>query len=357
MKKYIFWSIPCLLLSILIFTSCEKSQLNGVHDDTITTYKNASESHSAELMGEAMIYSDLSGGTVADILSVASTYTPNISNYKVEFADGRDTTISLTSVMLSFKDTTDFLEALEISSYFSLDTLNQMISSFASYSNSYLRFEFDASNNGIQDIGSYLREMTDRKFARLYNEANAVRIGDTIYVEFFQKDAILLYDLKGGNHNVISYKSTSSFCPNQNRPPIYVSGWYDATGRPSGPYSHYILASYKFNETSFWEARIEFGFKLFRYIPGTVPFIPEPLNNFGIWLDIWNQCCYKKPSESAYNCKSDLSRSPVNPPYYNPFIIVANRYSVWPKSYCVSEFGRIHNWVWNFNEDVHHEIW
>lgn len=303
-------------------------------------------------------YSDLISGSVSDVVNLASTYTPNLSSYTVTFADSTDTTISLSSVMLWFDDTTDYFQALDVSSYFTYDSFSQIQTSFSSYTNTYADFEYDAINNGVADPEDYIEEFVNRKFARLYNMDNAVRIGDSMYVEFFNKDAMLIYDLVGSNHDVIAYKTTSSSCPNQNREPIYSSKWYDSKGDPSGPFSYYILAAYKFNLANFFEARVEFGFKLHRYIAGgSTPFYSVALSDYNIWLDRWSQCCYKKPNQSNYTCKSDEWVVPGPVPNYNPHYIVARRYSAWTKSYCVSDFERTHNWVWDYYQDVHHDIW
>lgn len=155
------------------------------------------------------------------------------------------------------------------------------------------------------------------------------------------------------NHQLVSYKHHSSNCPNQDRITWQI-GWYNNNGEPSQAYDYYALASYKANIHNWAQAKVEFGFFLYRYDAGVYKL--APMSEFGIWLDKWNQACYKTPGQSSYTCKNDLRRIETSKTWWNPHVKVVSRLGINPNSYCVDEFGRTHNWVWEYNEDVHNDI-
>lgn len=318
-------------------------------------HKSDSSSLPPDSFLTAESYLDLRPGDLNDIITLASGYTPSISSLNITFTDSSDTTISLSSKMLSFSDTSDFYDALAIADYIGIDTIALISNSFAGFNSSFLDFIGDSvvgttiSADVIEDI---LRA-TDRK---LLNTDNAVKIEDYVYIDFPNKNEGYRYHLTGSNHSLIDYKrSSTTSCPNVDRI-TYSGGWYRSDGKKSSPFDRYYLSAYKSSLVGLFVTKVEMGFMLFEYFSGNNEYEIRSTSVFGLWHDHWpDDVSFKKPSQSNYTVIDQRHVYEDDIRTINPRIIFYRRYGP-ALRICVQEFGRTHNWIWNFYEDVHNDV-
>lgn len=346
-----------MVLALLLF-SCEKrpSFQDPKNDPLIHSYhKSDSSSLPPDSFLTSVSVDEIRLGNLSDIVTAARAYTPSITSHTITFSDSTDTTVTLSSKMLSFTDTSDYFDALAIADYTPYDSIVQLTSNFSGFNSSYIDFigESIVGSTINDDVVEDFLKATNRK---LLNEDNAVKIGNYVYIDFPDKEESYAYDLNGSNHFLIDYSGkTYSDCPNVGVF-TYSIGWYNSSGRKSSAFDTYALLAYKANHRGTFDAKVEMGFMLYEYNSGTGDYILRTTSTFGIWHDHWpDHLLYKKKGASTYTTRIEKWLYETNMRTLNPRYIFKRIYGFAPVL-CVDEFGRTHNWIWNFYEDVHNDV-
>lgn len=255
--------------------------------------------------------------------------------------------------MLHFTDTNDFKEALKIAEY-RCDSLLDIWEATKGYES--LRHKFnnqsfnsaDAYSESIQNISF------DNALMSLINKQTAVRIGDTVYLSFFKKGEVVFINTENSAYAAFNLRRSNGDCSSRR---VIANKYYDADYEPTSSGNiKYILVGTKYNEISFFSAKVGCGISILSNDGAGNYYLGD--GKFHMRKDPWHSVCYKKQSQSNYTCITIdvlMKNTIVAVKYFN--YNFKKVIGFLPEELCVSEFGRVHYWLWDYYKDLHIDGW
>ncbi len=338
----------------MVFTaSCKKSiNLKEAANQSTNVFHKASPSNPVDTTTLVNIES-LYYGDPANI--TATSYTPSISNLNIQFNDGSDTVISLSAPMLAFSDTNELFEAIQILDYRPTDTMEAFANAkgYVSLLTDYVMPKFSSTSAYFVN-----EEITDFAVAAIENKDAAVRIGDSIFVSFYNKKETAIIDI---NSSSFTTKKWKSHLPCEYEDYFNFSiGYYKSDWTPGTEGDKYKLYGMKENYSGPFRSYVRMLIFLDVWRSG-IPsgYAPGESNKFNMLKDQWYVVKYRHFKSSSYTTISNSVGVHFNKWYKRSFIDYkfASKKGIFPKPYCVPKFERTHNWIKKFEEDVHNNYW
>lgn len=321
--------------------------LNG----TQHLYKDSTETHIDSIGFDLIIHPEDSIYSEINYID-CSNYTPSITGYTVTFSDNSDTVIDLNKPMVYFSDSIKFKEAMRIIDYRNDSVLNdwENSQSFVSLRRAFSFTEYSS----IDELASAIENTSsDNALVSLLNEQSSIRIGDSLYVSFFNKGEVVLIDLNSYEHSSINLRDLED-C--DTRTIVYMKG-YDADYKPCQLFeAEYMLFGLKYNDITFASAIVGCGIKIASKLSSGGWVLSSA--KFHMRKDPWHRVCFKKANQNNYTCVTIdilMENKIFDSKYYNYNFKKVIRFL--PKPLCVNKFERVHYWKWNYNEDLHIDDW
>ncbi len=257
--------------------------------------------------------------------------------------------------MLAFSDTNELFEAIRILDYRPTDTMEAFASTkgYVSLLTDYVMPKFTSTSGYFEN-----EEIKDFTVAAIENKDAAVRIGDSIFVSFYNKQETAIININTSAYTTKKWK-THLPCEYEDHYNIAI-GYYKSNWAPGVAGDKYKLYGMKENYSGAFRSYVRMLIFLDIWRDG-IPagYAPGRSNEFNILKDQWYIVKYRYYKSSTYTTVSDpkgvyfkswRTRNLIDYKF-------DSKWGLFPKPYCVPDFERTHNWIKKFEEDVHNNYW
>jgi len=286
----------------------------------------------------------------------ATLYSPSISNLYIQFSDGSDTVLSLSAPMPAFSDTNALFEAIKILDYRPTDTMEAFASSkgYISLLTDYVLPKFTSTSGYFEN-----EEIKDFTVAAIENKDAAVRIGDSIFISFYDKKETAIIDIGNSSYTTKKWK-THLPCEYEDWGNRYF-GYYKSDWTPGFEGDYFRVTGAKENYSGAYRAYVRMLIYLEVWYTGIYNsgYVLSKSNKFNILKDQWYIVKYRHKKSSTYTTISDPAGVYYMSWRQRNFIDYkfASKTGLFNNAFCVPKFERTHNWIKKFEEDVHNNYW